>query len=242
LLAGIGLAGLNLESCLNEMKLWNHPFKQAYFTSDLHIACIGAHSGKDGAVMIIGTGSSALVSIDGQVKEVGGHGFPVGDCGSGAWLGLKAIETTLQSLDRVKEPSPLTEAVAKLYQIETAIDLAQTVSYFLPVDYAKVAPLVMEHFNAYDKYAERFVKVGAEYLSNVAKQLVDNTLVATDKSSSVNELPLALIGGLAPLMSEHFDPEVKAKIKKADNPPEIGAVLFAQMKSKNTEQSICDIN
>lgn len=230
LIAGVGLAGLNLESCMKEMELWRHPFKQAYFTSDLHIACIGAHSGKDGAVMIVGTGSSALVSIDDQVKEIGGHGFPVGDCGSGAWLGLKVIETTLQCLDGVKEVSPLTQAVAKLYQVNSAIDLAQTVSYFLPVDYAKIAPLIMEHFAQGDPYAQRFVAIGAEYLSKVAKQLIENHTLSQEQ-----ELPLALIGGLSPLMAEHFDADVKAKIKQADNPPEIGAVLFAQIKSKVTD-------
>ena len=31
LIAGIGLAGLNLESCLKEMTAWRHPFQQAFF-------------------------------------------------------------------------------------------------------------------------------------------------------------------------------------------------------------------
>ncbi|NVK24756.1 MAG: ATPase [Gammaproteobacteria bacterium] len=228
LIAGIGLAGLNLESCMKEMQLWQHPFKQAYFTSDLHIACIGAHSGKDGAVMIVGTGSSALASSNNQIKEIGGHGFPVGDCGSGAWLGLKAIEVTLETLDGLKESSPLTQAITKLYQIDSAIDLAQTVSYFLPVDFAKLAPLVMEHFAQGDQYAKQFVSVGAEYLSKVAAQLIENP-----NGTATEELPLALIGGLSPLMAQYFSEDVKDKIKQADNPPEIGAVLFAQLQSKN---------
>jgi len=71
LIAGIGLAGLNLESCMTEMMEWQHPFKQAFFTSDLHIACIGAHGGNDGAVIIAGTGSSGLVSVNGCLQEVG---------------------------------------------------------------------------------------------------------------------------------------------------------------------------
>ena len=226
LIAGIGLAGLNLESCLKEMNAWQHPFQQAYFTSDLHIACIGAHSGKDGAVMIVGTGSSALVSANGKVVELGGHGFPVGDSGSGAWLGLKTVETTLQALDEVKPESSLTQAVVKLYQVESAVDLAQTVSYFLPVDYAKLAPVVMEHYAKGDIYAKEFVEIGADYLSKIA-------LLLTEKHAGEqnHSLPLALIGGLSPLMAKHFEPQVQDKIKQADNPPEIGAVLFAQTHS-----------
>lgn len=217
LIAGIGLAGLNLEACMQEMLKWQHPFQLAYFTSDLHIACIGAHDGNDGAVIIAGTGSSGLVSVNGCLQEVGGHGFPVGDCGSGAWLGLKAVEVTLQALDGIKSETPMTSAILQFYQVETAIDLAQLVSQFLPVDYAKLAPLVIEQANNQDPHAMNLLQIGVDYLSAMALRLVED-----------REISLSLIGGLTPRMAEHFDHRVKSLISPAQHTPEIGAILFAQ--------------
>ncbi len=226
LIAGIGLAGLNLESCMAEILQWSHPFKQAYFTSDLHIACIGAHSGEDGAVIITGTGSSGLASIAGKQTEVGGHGFPVGDCGSGAWLGLKAIELTLQALDGIKPQSSMSSAIVEHYKVSTAIDLAQLVSGFIPADFAKLAPLVIEQANHQDPYAMNLVQTGVDYLSAMALRLVE-----------VQKLPLSLIGGLTPIMAEYFDNRVKSLISPAQHAPEIGAVLFAQNQSTVIESN-----
>ena len=224
LIAGIGLAGLNLESCMSEIKTWQHPFKQAYFGSDLEVACCGAHTGKDGIVIIAGTGSSAVATIDGKAKTLGGHGFPVGDWGSGAWLGLKAVEITLQVMDNLLEKSPMTDAIVRIYGVQEAVDLAQIVSQFQPSDYAKLSPTVIEFALQKDVYALDIVETGADYLSKVALEL-----------DQQNNLPLALIGGLAPVIAEFFDPKVQAMIKSADNPPEVGAALFAmQQQTLNT--------
>lgn len=226
LIAGIGLAGLNLESYMDEILKWQHPFKQAYFTSDLHIACIGAHDGKDGAVIIAGTGSSGLACVGGQHKEVGGHGFPVGDCGSGAWLGLKAIEITLQALDGIKPTSAMTSAILQHYQVSSAIELAQLVAEFLPVDYAKLAPLVIAQANAQDPHAMGLLQTGVDYLSAMALRLAGQEGLVEQE-----HLPLSLIGGLTPIMAVHFDHRVKSMITTAQHAPEIGAVLYAQNQS-----------
>lgn len=220
LIAGIGLAGLNLECCKLEIKDWQHPFKSAYFTSDLHIACIGAHGGKNGAVIIAGTGSSGLASFQNEIIEVGGHGFPVGDCGSGAWLGLKAIEITLQAADGLKPNTELTKAVLDTYRVEASTDLAQLAAGFQPVDFAKLAPMVIEYTNQQDLHAMHLLQMGVDYLSAMASRLTAD-----------NDLPLSLIGGLTPILAQHFDNSIRRRIKPAQQPPEIGAVLFAQFQS-----------
>ena len=55
--AGVGLAGVNLPRFYDLVQQWEHPFKQMFLATDLHIACLGAHDGQDGAVMVAGTGS-----------------------------------------------------------------------------------------------------------------------------------------------------------------------------------------
>jgi glucosamine kinase len=216
LIAGIGLAGLNLESCMFEMRRWQHPFKQAFFTTDLHIACVGAHGGEDGAVMIIGTGSSALLSQGDQLKELGGHGFPVGDAGSGAWLGFKTIELTLRAMDNVEQQTDFTNAVMEQYKVTSAIGLAQLVSGFTPTDFGKLAPLVVQYAKLKNPQALAIIQSGAAYLSSLATELLKGT-----------NLKLSLIGGLSPLMQEYLSAEVAAQLTPAAKPPEIGAVLYA---------------
>lgn len=220
LIAGIGLAGLNLEACMTEMKRWNSPFKQSFYTTDLHIACVGAHGGKDGAVMIIGTGSSALVCQNNKLIEMGGHGFPVGDAGSGAWVGYKSIELALLVLDGLKPETDFIKAICKHYQITTAIELAQAVSGFTPTEFGRLAPLVVQHAQLNDQHAVNILKSGAEYLSALATKLLQ------DKT-----LKLSLIGGLSPLMQPYLSPEVVGQLKEAEQPPEVGAVLYAQQQS-----------
>ena len=92
LIVGIGLAGVNLPSIFEQMSQWQHPFAQMHLTTDLHIACLGAHQGGDGAIMITGTGSCGYSHINGQATMIGAHGFLHGDKGSGAWLGLQAVK------------------------------------------------------------------------------------------------------------------------------------------------------
>jgi glucosamine kinase len=81
--AGIGLAGLGrrgAEAALNKIA---HPFASVIFISDGLAACLGAHSGADGAIVVAGTGSVGVGLIDGREIRLAGYGFPVSDEGSG---------------------------------------------------------------------------------------------------------------------------------------------------------------
>jgi glucosamine kinase len=53
---------------------------------------LGAHGGGPGAIVAAGTGSiDEALRHDGEHVSVGGWGYPVGDEGSGAWLGMCAM-------------------------------------------------------------------------------------------------------------------------------------------------------
>lgn len=45
LIVGAGLAGVNMPEYYRIFSEWQHPFQQLHLTSDLHVACIGAHQG-----------------------------------------------------------------------------------------------------------------------------------------------------------------------------------------------------
>ena len=61
-----------------------------------------------GAVLIAGTGTIAAWIADGEVTHrIDGHGWLVGDDGSGFWLGRQAVRAVLAELDGRGEPTLL---------------------------------------------------------------------------------------------------------------------------------------
>ncbi len=53
---GMGLAGSEVEGAYQEFLTTPHHFKTLQVSSDAHTACLGAHAGEDGGIIIIGTG------------------------------------------------------------------------------------------------------------------------------------------------------------------------------------------
>ncbi|MCA0420318.1 MAG: N-acetylglucosamine kinase, partial [Proteobacteria bacterium] len=88
--AGICLAGIGRKGMQEALAAWKTPFAETVFESDGLAACLGAHAGEDGGIVIIGTGSIGLARVNGEEVRIGGYGFPIGDEGSGADLGLAA--------------------------------------------------------------------------------------------------------------------------------------------------------
>src|SRR4051794_5494659 len=72
-----------------------HAFARIIITSDAHAACVGAHSGRDGGVIIAGTGSIGWAVLGGEQHRVGGWGPDLSDEGSGAWIGREILRRVL---------------------------------------------------------------------------------------------------------------------------------------------------
>lgn len=222
LVAGIGAAGLNLDNCIEQVEQWAHPFKRAFFASDLHIACLGAHNGKEGAVIIAGTGTCGISVSNEKVLELGGHGFPAGDKGGGAWLGLSAIKYTLKALDGIEQLNELTASVLSQLKVCDGNALTQVVTNYKPADYAAVAPIVLDLAERTEPVSLDIVKRGAEYLSAMAERLL-----------ICQQTRLCLVGGVAPYMLKRFPDQIKVRVQPTKQSPEMGAVLFAQNKFKS---------
>ncbi|MGB7694318.1 MAG: BadF/BadG/BcrA/BcrD ATPase family protein, partial [Pseudolabrys sp.] len=85
--AAVGLAGVGRKGLLEQLERHPHPFRSVTYIHDATIACIGAHGGRDGGIVIVGTGSVGFAVIGGREFRIGGYGFPISDEGSGADLG-----------------------------------------------------------------------------------------------------------------------------------------------------------
>lgn len=215
LIAGAGLAGVNVPSLYDVISAWQHPFKTMHLTTDLHIACLGAHQQDEGAVMICGTGSCGYAYVGNQSLLVGGHGFPMGDKGSGAWMGLQAIQAILLASDDLGPKTGLSESIGDFLHASGVMMLDRLFGA-TQADYARFAILVVDAATAGDAVAMGIVREGAAYLSDVARKLW-----------ATNPGRMSLIGGLAPSLIPWMDQDISAHLSPALSPPEFGAVYFA---------------
>src|SRR5438309_1739218 len=93
----------------------------------------------DGAVI----GFGEAVHADGRRESVSGWGFPVGDEGSGAWLGLSAMREAQRALDGRGKAGALAQAVWGLAG-GTREALFAWCEHAGQHAYAKLAPLVFD--------------------------------------------------------------------------------------------------
>jgi glucosamine kinase len=224
--AGVGLAGVNLPVLFEQMKAWQHPFKQMFLATDLLIACLGAHEGENGAVIISGTGSCGFSYIDGSEFMIGAHGFPHGDKGSGAWFGLQAVKQVLLSLDGIVEPSIMSDFLLAKLDCKDDTSLVEVIAGKAATYYGQLANLVFDAAEQGDKVALGIVAEGAEYINSMARILLAR-----------NPPRISMIGGLTPRLMPWLNKELQQQLSKPLNAPEVGSVLFArkELAKQNAE-------
>lgn len=211
-----GLAGAQVDTAQQQLESWRHPFASFSAVSDLHAAAVGAHNSRNGAVLIMGTGSSAAALVEGKLIQYGGHGFLLGDTGSGAWIGLQAIRRILQALDGVSHDveSTFTLPILNLLEVDSTDEIVSLVINQTPAYFAKLAPTVVKLAECNEATAELILKQGAGYLSSIAMQALNQS-----------KGDLCLIGGLSASIKPWLDNQVQAAIVDPIHGPEWGAVL-----------------
>jgi glucosamine kinase len=215
LVAGIGLAGVNLPHFYNTINTWNHPFRKMYLATDLHIACLGAHEGGDGAVIVAGTGSCGYRNINGKTHIYGGHGFPFGDKGSGAWIGLEAVKAALLASDGLGPATKLEQEICE-HLNRDLLGSIETLAGATSGSYAQLAPLVFTSADAGDELSIAILREGADYLGSIATILNESAPPR-----------LSMIGGIGKLITPWLPPKLNAQLKPALYEPDCGAVLYA---------------
>ncbi|TKB44549.1 N-acetylglucosamine kinase [Thalassotalea mangrovi] len=221
LIAGVGLAGVNIPKYFSLMNDWQHPFKAMHLATDLHIACLGAHDGEQGAIMICGTGSVGYVSSADESLIVGGHGFPQGDICSGAWLGLQAVQRVLLASDALGEQTLLSEKIFQALDCQQATDLVSCLSGQGATYYARLAVHVFDAADAGDLVAQQILAQASNYFSAMFHKLMAR-----------NPTRISLIGGLQVRLKDWLAIDIFNQFSKPRQPPEIGAILFARQQAQ----------
>ncbi|UWU25197.1 N-acetylglucosamine kinase (plasmid) [Rhizobium sp. CB3060] len=214
--AGFGLAGIGRKGALEALRAIKHPFASIDFVSDGEGACLGAHSGRDGAIVIAGTGSIGLGFVEGRHLRVGGYGFPISDEGSGADLGLKAVQLALRANDGRHEKTALLAEIMQRFQNDP-MEAVAWMDRASATDYAALAPMVMRHADQGDAAGRRIVQNAAEHIDTLIRTLFDKGAPR-----------VSLLGGLSSPLEPWLAPDVRRRLKPIDGDAVSGAIILAR--------------
>ncbi len=224
---GLGLAGTEDPVASEKFLSREHLFTTLVLDSDAYAACLGVHDCQDGAIIIIGTGVVGYELYQSERYVVGGWGFPQGDIGGGAWLGLEAVRLTFKSIDGRVHETPLLKAVFAKFNN----DVGKIVSWSTkarPMDFATIAPIVIEHIQREDSHAIDLIEEAAREIDEIAATM--------ERRLPPHPAPLSccLLGGIAPFIQARACEELKSRLvpRKHDAPK--GAIYMVRQKVLGT--------
>jgi glucosamine kinase len=182
--------------------------------TDAAASLAGAHRDSPGAVVLAGTGAvGEALRRDGSRVSASGWGFPVGDEGSGAWLGLRAMAEAQRALDGRAPAGALARALwaACGAEREALLGWCERAGQRA---YARLAPLVFETAVA-DPAA-------AALLARAARSL-DAVVRALDPAA---ELPLVVGGSVGRRLAPRLAAEARARLVEPAGDAADGALLL----------------
>jgi len=222
IVACLALAGASEPTDLAAAQSYHHPFAQLLVTADAHAACVGAHRGRDGGVIVIGTGTVGWAEVNGRHHRVGGWGLPISDEGSGAWLGCEALRGVLWAHDGRIAWTDLLTALFQRFQSDPHA-IVRWGAQASPRDFGSFAPLIVEHAAHDDPVAVELLRRAAAHVDALAARLV-----------AFGAERLALVGGLAP----HVAPWLSAATERRLVPPAGDALAGALQLARTAAGSL----
>jgi len=218
--AGMGAAGAGQSSAVERLMARSHPFASFAIDTDAHTAWLGAFGGRDGAIIIVGTGSCGYGVVAGERRYVGGWGYEISDEGSGAAIGREALRRTIWAYDGRIPQSALSQAILTEFghSPEAIVDW---VGKARPADYARYAPVVLQHALRRDPLGLDLIADAAHQMAQIATRLLDLGAPA-----------LCLFGGLAEPLRSWLPPPLQQVIV----PPEADALDGAILLARQTTQ------
>jgi glucosamine kinase len=213
---GLGLSGAHVASRREAFLGSAPPYARLLLADDGSTSLYGALGGRPGVVVAAGTGSiGEALRADGSRATVGGWGFGIGDEGSGAWLGLRAVRHAHRAQDGREPLGPLSEAVQALAG-RTREALLAWGEQANQATYAQLAPLVFE-LEAQDP--------AAAALLQQAVQALEQHVHALDPSG---RLPLVLTGSVGQRLKARLAPALRERLVDAAGDSADGALFLVR--------------
>ncbi len=211
---GLGMAGISDAGDAARAIAAGPKFARIDASSDAHTACLGAFSGRDGGILISGTGSAAYAWVKGQGTQIGGWGFELCDKGSAADLGRDALRAALEGQDGLSPQSDLTRSL--LARFGSAAEVVHFVTGAKPKDYGALAPVVMAAAEAGDSVAVALVQRQAADIARYVARLQD---IGADR--------VCLVGGMAPVFAPWLNATTRDRLAEPEHDALEGGILIA---------------
>jgi N-acetylglucosamine kinase-like BadF-type ATPase len=175
------------------------------YEGDALIAFVAGTDAPEGSLLLSGTGAVAIAVKDrAMAARSDGHGWLLGDRGSGFWLGRQAVLAAMADLDGEGPPTLLTDLVIESLLTGTtpphpgpsiaARDLVTAVMSQSPPNQAGLAPLLATASAAADPVAEAIVDRAAAHLAatlSVVRDPAAATPIVVAGSILTNPTPVA---------------------------------------------------
>ncbi len=218
---GLALAGAEHKSSWQKFMALSHPFASIVLNTDAYGACVGAHNGDDGAIMIAGTGSCGIYLQGSEQHVVGGREFPISDQGGGAVMGLRLIQQVLLAEDGIGEKTPLAEHVMAHFDndVDQIVAWSKTA---LPRDYGQFSPAIFKHAEQGDSLAIAMLKQTASD--------VEMFLMALNRKGATR---ICLMGSIAERIKAWLSPPVQSWVVTPQFDAIEGALMFAGKPAHN---------
>ena len=199
----MGLAGALQEQRRAEFLQQIPAHIQSTLVSDGQAQLIGASGGEPGICLAVGTGS-VVHWLDSQRNHhmAGGWGFPVGDEGSGAWLGMAMLRRYLLHRDNVEgaSVSPVFRHAIEQVVGTAVSDIQRWSTCKEPAQLASLVPVLVQLDKESDQTAIDLIDAGFQACQS---------LVACAPS----HLPLYIVGGLFALYKKRFEAAYSARLQ-----------------------------
>jgi glucosamine kinase len=214
--ACLALAGASEPREIAAAQARAHPFGRTVLTTDARAACVGAHCGRPGGIIVVGTGTIGWAELGERHHRVGGWGFPISDEGSGAWIGCEALRRVLWAHDsRISWTTLLSPLFERFKHDPHAI--VRFSSEALPRDLGTLAPFVVEHAKSGDSVGIELMRAAAGHIDLLAERL-----------HALGGQRLALVGGLAAEMTGWVSHTTRARLVAPTGDALDGALRLAR--------------
>jgi len=168
--------------------------------TDGYAQLMGAAGAQPGICLAVGTGSVVhWLDTDGQHGMAGGWGFPVGDQGSGAWIGMRLLQQYIAYRDGNRSQSPL---MVELEQRtgSSVSDVQRWTTESRSGNLAQLAPLVFEAAAAGDSMALNLLEEAVRHCIGLVNH-------------APQSLPVYVVGGVGTQLSAALSKELENRLQ-----------------------------